>query len=109
MLQIDTDRLMCKIEAGSVYEDFYKDKQLLDFRNYPKNSKYYNNSNNLVVTKMKDQTRDVPIKDFEGLKSKIYTFITKENHESEKTKCINKKFADDELKYEDYKNVSFKR
>ena len=26
MLQIDTDRLMCKIEAGSVYEDFYKDK-----------------------------------------------------------------------------------
>ena len=47
---------------------------------------------------MKDQTRDVPIKDFEGLKSKIYTFITKENHESEKTKCINKKFADDELK-----------
>ena len=58
---------------------------------------------------MKDQTRDVPIKDFEGLKSKMYTFITKENHESEKAKCINKKFADDELKYEDYKNVSFNR
>ena len=33
--------------------------------------------------------------------SKIYTFLTKDNHESKNTKGINKNVAADELKYED--------
>ena len=49
MLLTDTNSLMYKIEAENVYEDFYKIKELLDFSNYPKDSKYYNNANNLVV------------------------------------------------------------
>ena len=44
----DTDSLMYKIEAGNVYEDFCKNKDLLGFSNYPKDSKYYNNLNNLL-------------------------------------------------------------
>ena len=36
---------------------------------------------------------------------KFFTFITEDNHESRKVKGINKNVADDELKYEDYKNV----
>ena len=39
----------------------------------------------------------------------MYTYITEENHEFKKAKGINKNFVDDELKYEDYKNVSFNR
>lgn len=35
--------------------------------------------------------------------------ITEGNHECKKSKGINKKFVDDELKYEDYKNVSENR
>ena len=68
MLLTDTDSLMHNIKAENVYEDFYKDKELSDFSNYPKDSKYYNNANNLVVGKMKDETIGVPIKDFVGLK-----------------------------------------
>ena len=49
------------------------------------------------------------MKRFVGLKSKMYTFIKEENHESEKAKEINKNAVDDELKYEDYKNVLFNR
>ena len=45
----------------------YKDKELFDFSNYPKDSKYYNNANNLVVGKMKNETSGTPIKDFVGL------------------------------------------
>ena len=37
MLLTDTDRLMCKIDAENVCEDFCKDKDLFDFNNYPKN------------------------------------------------------------------------
>ena len=36
MLPTDSDSLMYKIEAENVYEDFYKDKELFDFSNYPK-------------------------------------------------------------------------
>ena len=46
------------------------------------------------------------MKDFIGLKSKIYTFITEGNHESKKEKGIS---VDDELKYEDCKNDLFNR
>ena len=68
----------------NVYEDFQKHQELFDFSNYPQNSKYFNNSNNLAVDKMKDETCSVPIKGFIGLKSKIYTLITEENYDSKK-------------------------
>ena len=51
---------------------------------------------------MKDETCDVPIKGFVGLKSKMCTFVTEENHESKNVKGINGIVVDDELKYEDY-------
>ena len=51
----------------------------------------------------------MPIEDFVGLKSKTYSFITEENHESKKAKGINKNAVDDELKYGDYNNVLFSR
>ena len=81
MLLTDIDNLMYKIEVENVYDDFYKDKDLFDFSICPKDSKYYNNSNNLVVGKLKDETCGAPMKNFVGLKSKIYIFITKDNHE----------------------------
>ena len=79
MLLADIDSLMYKIEAENVYENFYKDKDLFDLSNYPKDTKYYNNSNNLVAGKMKGYTCSAPIKGFLGLKSKMYTFITEGN------------------------------
>ena len=45
-----------------------------------KDSKYCNNANNLVVSKMKDEIYDMPIRDFLGLKSSTYTFIIEDNH-----------------------------
>ena len=72
MWLLDTDSLMYKIEAENIYEDFYKDKDLLNFSNYPKDWKNYNNSNKLVWGIMKDEASHVPIKGFGGLKSKMY-------------------------------------
>ena len=53
-------------------------------------------------------TCDLPMKGFLGLKSKCYFFITEDNYESKKAKCIIENVAD-ELKYEDYKNVLFNK
>ena len=87
----DTDSLMYKIVSENAYEDFYNGKELFDFNNYPVDFKYYNNANNLVVSKMKDETCSVLIKSFVGLMSKMYTFITEENNEYKKVEGVNKK------------------
>ena len=42
-------------------EDFNNDKEMLDLSNYSTKSKYYDNSNKLVVGKMKDGTAGVVI------------------------------------------------
>ena len=109
MLLTYTDGLMYKIETENVYEDLRKYKELFDLSNCPKDSKYYNGENNLLVGKTKDETKVGPIRGFIWLKSKMYTFITEDNHESKKEKDIMKNVVDDELKYEDYKNVLFNR
>ena len=58
---------------------------------------------------MKDETCGDPTKSFAGLKSKMFTFITEDNHDSKNAKDINENAVDDELKYEAYKNVLFHR
>ena len=51
---------------------------------------------------MKDEISHLSIK-----KPKMYTSITKDNQESTKIKSVNKNVVDNELKYEDCKNVLF--
>ena len=45
----------------------------------------------------------MPVECFVGLKDKMYTYITEEDHERKKS--IHKNIIDDTLKYEDYKNM----
>ena len=71
MLLTDNDSLMYKIEVEIFSEDFYKDKELFDLFVYPKDSKFCNNTNNLVVNKMEDETCDMSIRAFVGSKSKM--------------------------------------
>ena len=89
MLLTDTDNLIYIIETENAYENFHKDALLFEFRNYPKESKYYH-LNNLIVGKMKDETCGIPINGFIGLNSKTYTFTKEDNHEFKKEEDINK-------------------
>ena len=70
MLLTVIDSLIYKIGTENVQEDVYKDKELFDFSNHVKGSKYCNNSNNLVAGQMKDDTSGVSIKGLLGLESK---------------------------------------
>ena len=54
-----TDILMHEIKTENVYEDFNNDKEMFDFSSYSTKSKYYKNSNKLVVFKMKDERAGV--------------------------------------------------
>ena len=51
----DTDSLIYEIKDKNVYEEFFKDRELFDFNEYPIGSKYHDISNKKVLGKMKDE------------------------------------------------------
>ena len=90
LLFTETDSLMYKIKTEDVYEDFNSNKEMFDFSNYLTKSKFYDNSNKLVIGKMEDETGGVAIERFLELKPKMYLFLV-DNNEHEKVKSVNKK------------------
>ena len=76
---------MYKIKTENAYEDFSNDKKIFDFNNYSVKTKYFDNSNKLVVGKMKDETGGVALEDFVGLRTKTYSFLVDDNSEHKKS------------------------
>ena len=64
----DTDSLVYETETDDIYEDFYKNKNLLDFSDYLEDSKYFDLFNKSVIGKMKDKVKGKIISEFVGLK-----------------------------------------
>ena len=62
------------------------DKEMFDFSNYSTKSKYYDNSNKLVVGKMKDETASFAIEEFVVLKPKMYSYLVDDNREHKMAK-----------------------
>ena len=87
LLFTDTDSLMYEIKTEDVYKGFSNNKELFDFSNYSSKSKYHDNSNKLVVGKMKDETVGVAIEVFVGLKPKMYSYLVDDISEHEKVKA----------------------
>ena len=73
LLFTDTDSLAYEIKSENIYEELYKWKDLFDFINYSKDSKFYDDTNKKVIDKMKDVYGVVGIDEFIGLKSKMYS------------------------------------
>ena len=73
LLFTDTDSLTYEIKSEDVYEEFFKHKHLFDFSNYPKDSKFFDETNKKVIGKMKDEFGGVIVIEFVGLKSKMYS------------------------------------
>ena len=57
LLFTDTDSLVYDIKTEDVYEDFYKDKNLFDFSDYPLNSKFFDPAYKNFIGKIKDELK----------------------------------------------------
>ena len=68
----DTDNLVYEIKTEDVYEDLVRIKKILDFSKYSAKSKYYYDSNKLVVGKMEYETGSIVIEEFVRLKPKMF-------------------------------------
>ena len=107
LLFSDTDSLMYEIQT----EDFYKDisgdvKNRFDTSNYPENhpSGILTGINKKVLGKMKDEAGGKIIKEFVGLRAKLYSYKMYEGEkEIKKCKGIKKQVVESSISHEDYK------
>ena len=107
LLFTDTDSLTYEIEAKDVYKDFWNDKDKFDNSGYPTNSPYFDKTNKKVIGKFKDEAGGIPICEFVGLRSKMYSYI-KDNQEGGKTaKGIKKSVINKDIKHQNYKDTLF--
>ena len=103
LLFTDTDSLTNEIEAEDVYKDFWNDKDMFDNSDYSESSPYYCNANKKVIGKFKDEACGVPITEFVGLKSKMYSYIKNDEKGGKTVKGIKKNVIKNNIKHEDYK------
>jgi hypothetical protein len=78
LLFTDTGSLMYEISTDDVYEDFKRIGEGIDCwdnSDYPKDNPYHSTHNKKVIGKLKDEASGVPITEFVGLRSKMYSYV----------------------------------
>ena len=110
LLFTDTDSLCYHLKTEDAYKDFFKDKELFDNSDYDPNSQFYFKENKKVIGKMKDECGGIPIIEFCGLRSKMYSYI-KENSLKKccKAKGIKKNVVQKEIKHNNYIETLFNK
>ena len=104
MLFTDTDSLVYEIKIEHAYEDFYENKTLFDFRDYPLDSTFFDPVNKKAIGKMKDEFKGRIINGFIGLKSKMYSLISVDDEEVTNAKGVNKN-----IKHQEFVDVLFNK
>ena len=90
LLFANSDSLIYEIKTEDVYKNFSDDREMFNLSSYLIKSKYYDNSNKLMLGKMNDETAGVASEEFVGLKPKMYSYLVDDNSEHKKVKGINK-------------------
>ena len=96
-----------EIETNDVYQDFWNDKNKFDNSDYSENSPFYDKTNKKIIGRFKDETAALVIKEFIGLRSKMYSYIKDNNQNSKTAKGIKKIVIKNNITHENYKNVFF--
>jgi len=104
LLFTDTDSLAYEIETNDIYADMAGDSDKFDTSNYPKEHYLYSEKNKQVLGKFKDELAGEPMKEFIGLRSKMYS-MTSTNTEKQRAKGIDKTFTKNHLRHEAYKSA----
>ena len=103
LLMTDTDSFVYQIKTDDFYEDMKGMKEHYDMSEYSKDSGLYDGENKKVIGKFKDESPDEVIESFVGIRSKCYSFITK-NNTVKKAKGVSKVVVKKNITFDDYKN-----
>ena len=88
LLFTDTDSLTYEIKSETVYEEFLNHKHLFDFSNLPKNSNFFDKTNEKVIGKMKDVSGGKINDEFVRLKLKMYSLKNIDGKETNMEKGV---------------------
>lgn len=114
LLFTDTDSLTYHIKTDDLYADFYKDRKAhFDMANYSEdfklldgsNTKIKDTCNDKVVLKFKDETAGVPIKEFIGHRSKLYSILLDNNKSKSTAKGVKQCIKSQDMTHDVYKNI----
>ena len=106
LLFTDTDSFMYEIETEDFYKDISKDvKDRFDTSDYPENhpSGIPTGINKKVFGMFKDEAAGKIIKEFVGLRAKLYSFIMEDGKENKRCKGVKKQVVESSITHEDYK------
>ena len=106
LLFTDTDSFLYEIQTEDFYKDIFGDvKDRFDTSDYPENhpSGIPTGINKKVLGMFKDEVAGKNIKEFVGLRAKLYSFKTEEGKENKKCKGIKKAVVAKSIRHENYK------
>lgn len=99
LLMTDTDSLCYHITTEDFFKDMQVDGHLYDMSNFT--NEFYDATNKKVVGKFKDEWDGIPVKEFVGLRPKMYSMIS--DHKEKKTgKGIKRSHLKDNIHHIDY-------
>ena len=106
LLFTDTDSLCYEIETEDIYDDMYNHKALYDLSDYSDDHDYYKNNNlnidltnKKIIGKFKYETNGIPIIEFIGLRSKMYSIKLLNEKEKNRAKGIKKNVINNDIIY----------
>ena len=104
LLFTDTDSLCYEIETQDIYRELWGDINLFENSDYPIDSPFCSAKNKKVIDKIKDEAGGLPICEFIGLRSKMYSYV-KDNGKNQKTaKGVRKYVIKKNITHEYYKD-----
>ena len=67
---------MYEVSTGDFFQDMWAMKEEFDLASYSKTSPFFDTTNNKVLGKIKEESSEESLREFAGLKPKIYQYQT---------------------------------
>ena len=106
LLYTDTDSLVYHIDHKHFYRLLFNIRDYFDFSNLEKSNSLFSLKNRKVLGKFKDETGGKEIKEFVGLRPKMYSFILQSGANIKRVKGVKRHFVDS-LLHSEFKRVLF--
>ena len=81
LLFTDTESFCYHIQTEDVFKDMQGDQDLFDTSDYPQDHLLHSNTNQKVIGKFKDETVGETLREFIGLRAKMYSFMMDSENE----------------------------
>src|SRR5207245_11021577 len=104
LLFTDTDSLTYSISCPDIYKDMSEKLELYDTSNFDNMHRCFSIRNKGRLGVMKDETQGVPIREFVGLRAKMYSLKLTDSEQKQTAKGIQHAYAKKHLKHDLYKN-----